>query len=283
MAQPQSSLIGASKPSVLALLGQSNPRPAFYQDLERQYSALVKNLGRLYGDKELAQKIAAEIPQADTLPNIFNFYIGTNHIIYTFIESMKAERKDIGNITAEFPDAKSIAAYLISAEKIPSNKDAIKFGTRLFPSHSVKKSDRAWVVENAPKVSEWLIRDALVYYQIDYEIGGDIALAPVNYLDEPPHKTLIKFFKEVYCRDLKEDFDETQNTDGQRRRRFAPKDGHRTYKQVKLSLHEDLVPVLNAALDGENRNAWIERAIVERLQREGIDFELPEQPSLPSQ
>ena len=47
--------------------------------------------------------------------------------------------------------------------------------------------------------------------------------------------------------------------------RFSTRKGNRTYVQVKLVLHRDLIPKLTNDVTGGNRNAWIEEAVREKL------------------
>lgn len=72
--------------------------------------------------------------------------------------------------------------------------------------------------------------------------------------------------------ETKKEFEEAAQPDAGEsawRRSIGRAEG-KSYQQIKLMVHEDLVPVLKQVGRG-NRNAWIESAIIEKLEREGVD------------
>lgn len=265
-----------------------NARPSrkVYDHHEAEFQRLSDVFVEKFHDRKIGGEILEQLPEVQYVPRIFGFYIGVNAILSAVVKDFEGP-KDYGHgLEFVLPNAESIMLRYLHDGLIPAHEEIKRFYDIIFPDLSADGrkaifSSYDWLKANLSQQSEWLIREGLLLFQRHRGFGGDACIVPSEKFDGGIANALINIFKNYYELYLKEDFGDAYREGSERRRRFSPKDGRAHYKQVKLQLHEDLVPVLTEALDGANRNAWIEEAIVEKLQREGVEIEMVEQPPLP--
>lgn len=267
----------------------SNLRPPanFWEDQEREFASLSKQFLDSFRDKELGSRILADIPEVLQAPQVLRYYVGVNLLLEKTVSQLRNRRFPSKNLDDEFQNAEGVILYFVQSGFIPSKPHMEEFFSEVFPT--LKGLDANATIFNTyenlqtalPRRSELELRELLIRFQRWYGIGGDAALLPIEKFDGGLANKVLEFFKILYGAYLRRDFDEALDEHSRRQRRFAPKKSGGVYKQVKLQLHEDLIPVLTEALAGGNRNAFIEEAIVEKLQREGVEFDLPDQPPLP--
>ncbi|WP_162685548.1 hypothetical protein [Roseovarius amoyensis] len=285
----------AARPVVIGIpparlkAANSNLRPLenFWEEQEREFAHLSKEFVARFHDKDLGARILDRLPEIQAGPHILRFYAGINSLLKSLLAEFRDARDYGVGLETQFVNAETIALFFMDRGLVPNKPGMDSLVSDVFPDF--KDRDANTVIFNTyehlqtalPRRNEMELRELLIRFQRWYGIGGDTALLPLEKFDGGLANKVLEFFKILYGAYLRRDFDEALDEHSRRQRRFAPKKSGGVYKQVKLQLHEDLIPVLSKALAGGNRNAFIEEAIVEKLQREGVEFDLPDQPPLP--
>lgn len=244
------------------------------------FRAAKRTFIRSYKRPSKAEKILESLQSSDFLPLVLRYDKGRSRLLEMIFDVAELISADGDTFDHDLATPEGIMLLLVLSKKVPEPSDFAPFWQRLTERKNTSAEAEAgywWLVEKLPSANEWVLRELVLRSgflldRIDDQIAFQESFSKQEFCD-----TILRNYKQLNNNTLNDDFDKAGQEHINRRYRFAPKTGKGgVHKQVKLTLHEDVIPVVAEAVGEGNRSAWIEQAIVEKLERDGFKFTPPD-------
>lgn len=236
-----------------------------------------------YSSQRLAKKLLKDLMATDHLLLALRHGDGRTHVIEQFFGYVASQKKKRRTLDQDFDNVEKIVLPLINHGRIPSFQ-AVDRCWSLVTNDDLDQvfASYDWLVLHLPKLDEWSVRE--LCFRSDLFAKRDDQFFALEEICTPSKlcDRFLSNYKHIKEIILDKDFDKAREDQLDRKQRYAPRTGEGgLYKEVKVRLHPDLIDTLKDVVGGGNRTAWIEEAILQRLENEGVEFSLPEQPPVP--
>lgn len=236
-----------------------------------------------YNSSRLAKKLLNGLEASNQLILALRHGDGRAYVIERFFGYASQNEKRRHPLDRSYDTVEKIILPLINQGRIASFH-----ALEIYWSHVTDDNpDRVfesfdWLSRHLVDADEWLLRE--LCFRSDLLSGRNDDFFALEEICDPATfcDRFFRNYKQIKENILNKDFDEARAEQHERKQRYAPRTGEGgLYKEVKVRLHPDLIATLKDVVGGGNRTAWIEEAILQRLEREGVEFSLPQQPPLP--
>ncbi len=236
-----------------------------------------------YSSQRLAKRLLKELMATDQLLLALRHGDGRTQVIEQFFGYVASQKKKRRTLDQDFDSVEKIVLPLINHGRIPSF-ETVDLYWRLVTSADLGEvfASYDWLALQLPKADEWSVRE--LCFRSDLLAKRNDQFFALEEICETSKlcDRFLSNYKQIKEIILDKDFDKAREEQLDRKQRYAPRTGEGgLYKEVKVRLHPDLIDTLKEVVGGGNRTAWIEEAILQRLENEGVEFSLPEQPPVP--
>jgi hypothetical protein len=260
--------------------GEANWSFAVEEPATGFFTASKRAFLRSYSRRARAEKILEELLSTEFLPLVLRHGHGRGHLLQMILDVAEQIADEGEAYDKDLSNPQFILLLLILADKVPTPSQFADLWSFFdTPDSTPEKAEADYFRLEAAlhKSDEWSLRELALRSGFLLErIDEELAFKESFSRDELC-ASILSNYKQLNKNILNDDFESAGQDHLNRRFRYAPRSGKGgVHKQVKLTLHEDLLPVVKEAVGSGNRNAWIEQAIIEKLERDGFQFEAPD-------
>ena len=227
-----------------------------------------------------AERVLEELLLTDFLPTVLRFGPGKEYLLEMVLEVAESYVPESETYDKKLRSTSDVLVLLLLSGRVPSPSNFMrlwKFFDKPRSSEFLAEQDLSELIRALDEVNEWTLRELELRSGMMIDALDESPIFEKNFSRAKTCDNILRNYKQINKNILNDDFEEARQDHISRRFRYAPRSGKGgVHKQVKLTLHEDLLPVVKKAVGSGNRNAWIEQAIMEKLERDGFEFDSPD-------